>query len=70
MRVRSFFSVKRGVSGDTICLQGHFKRVFEKTFTAVHEDIPKCMPEENLRYELKGALFAGSNPAVCTINGQ
>ena len=36
-----------------------------QSFTAVHEDIPKCMPEERLhRLSLSSSLFAGSNPAV------
>ncbi len=34
------------------------------SFTAVHEDIPKCMSEERLRTELVQLYFAGSNPAV------
>ena len=34
-------------------------------FTAVHEEIPKCMPEERLHLEpYKLVLFVGSNPAV------
>lgn len=49
MRVRSFFSVKSGRPNGKICLQGHFMRVFDHAFTAVHKDIPKCMPEERLR---------------------
>ena len=36
-----------------------------QSFTAVHEDVPKCMPEESLLLmSLFSSDFAGSNPAV------
>ncbi len=35
------------------------------SFTAVHEDVPKCMSEEIMRHEpVKLSFNAGSNPAV------
>ena len=48
MRVRSFFSVKRGIFIGKIVLQAHLKPVIP-IITAVREEIPKCMPEERLR---------------------
>lgn len=49
MKVRSFFSVKTGKRNDIICLQANLKRVsLLNLFTAVHEDIPKCMPRGKL----------------------
>lgn len=37
-----------------------------RSFTAVHEEIPRCMPKRGLRYPSRQApFFAGSNPAVC-----
>lgn len=37
-----------------------------QSFTAVHEDVPKCMPEECLPLSQVGSIIVGSNPTVCT----
>ena len=64
MRVRSFFSVKNSECHGKIYLQGCLTQVFEHFFTAVHEDVPECMPEESCARSLLSSLYAGSTPAV------
>lgn len=39
-------------------------RCLSQSFTAVHEDIPKCMPKNTCSLSLSSSIFAGSNPAV------
>ena len=39
-------------------------RCLSLSFTAVHEDIPKCMPKNTCSLNLSSSIFAGSNPAV------
>ena len=34
-------------------------RCLSQSFTAVHEDVPKCMPEEHLRFEPVKLDFCG-----------
>ena len=39
-------------------------RCLSQSFTAVHEDVPKCMPKNTCSLSLSSSIFAGSNPAV------
>ena len=43
-------------------------RCLSQSFTAVHEDVPKCMPEETCTLSLSSSLFVGSNPTVCNYS--
>ena len=38
-------------------------RCLSQSFTAVHEDVPKCMPKNTCSLSLSSSIFAGSNPA-------
>jgi len=75
--VRSFFSVNDTEIFAKLCLQGSFKRVFDRSFTAVHTAMPivyarrsVCAGQSRKRFPLgsmgfNSPLYAGSNPAVC-----